>query len=74
MGEVPTPLIGNTIHNSNPEVVLLSPRRHTWLEANGDDTDYDAGDRLAQTSAVVVQVLPVHVPPDPTSWMEARQL
>ena len=26
--------------------------------------------RLAQTSAVVVQVLPVQVPPDPPSWLE----
>ena len=27
--------------------------------------------RLAQTSAVVVQVLPVQVPPDPPGWLEA---
>ena len=29
------PLIGKTILTPNPEVVLLSPRSHTWLEANG---------------------------------------
>ena len=29
------PLIGKTTLTPNPEVVLLSPRSHTWLEANG---------------------------------------
>ena len=31
----PPPLIGKSIRTSNPEVVLLSPPSHTWLEANG---------------------------------------
>ena len=31
----PPPLIRKAIHTSNPEVVLLSPRSHTWLKANG---------------------------------------
>ena len=29
------PLIGKATLTPNPEVVLLSPRSHTWLEANG---------------------------------------
>ena len=31
----PPPLIGKATLTPNPEVVLLSPRSHTWLEANG---------------------------------------
>ena len=31
----PPPLIGKAIRTSNPEVVFLSPRSHTWMDAYG---------------------------------------
>ena len=51
----PPPLMGKAIRTSNPEVVLLSPRSHIWLEANG--FNYSSSPR-GKMLAIAPMILP----------------